>query len=368
MIPVNEPLLSDEAKANVLDCLNTGWISSAGKYITQFEQSFANYIGTTHAVTTTNGTTALHLALATLGVTEGDEVIIPDLTIISCVLAVLYTGAIPVVVDVNPQTGNMDPAKLEAKITKRTKVIMPVHLFGQPVEMDPILAIAKKYHLKVVEDAAEAHGALYQGKKVGGLGDIGCFSFYANKIVTTGEGGMIVLNDTNLFEKAQLLKNLAHSPKQRFLHEEIGYNFRMTNIQAAMGAGELQHIDEYIRKKRSMAKRYHELLQNIPQLVLPQESAGNVGVYWMYNILLSKNAKISKKQFREKLKDEGVDTRDYFYPIHSQPVCERLRLFKNEHCPVSEDLSDRGLYLPSGLAITDNQIISVADAVRRILQ
>jgi len=367
MIPVNEPVLSAEAKKNVIDCLDSGWISSSGSYIKKFEENFAKYIGVSYATTTTNGTTALHLALTSLGIGVGDEVIIPNLTIISCAVAVLYTGAIPVFVDVQAGSGGLDPLLLEASITKKTKAIMVVHLYGHPADMDSIMAIAKKHNLLVIEDAAEAHGALYKGKKVGSIGDVGCFSFYANKIITTGEGGMVVTNNKELYEKANLLKNLAHSPHQRFVHEEVGFNYRMTNMQAALGVGELEHIDEYIEKKCWIAAEYNKRLGNIPFLELPHEESWAKSVYWMYAVLLTNKSPISKDQFRSRLLELGCDTRDYFYPLHRQPVFRSLHMKFTDTFPVSVDLSARGLYLPSGLAITQSQIESVCASISTIL-
>lgn len=366
MIPVNEPVLSAEARSNVIDCLDTRWISSAGSYIHNFEESFANYIGSTHAITTSNGTTALQLALSILEIGPGDEVIVPDLTIISCAFAVMYLGATPVFVDVDPITGTLDPTQLESKITSKTKAIMVVHLYGHPADMDPILAIAKQHSIKVVEDAAEAHGAEYKGKRVGNLSDIGCFSFYANKLITTGEGGMIVTDDAELAAKAQLQKNLSHSAGKRFWHEEIGYNFRMTNLQAALGVGELGHIDEYVAKKRTMANTYQELLADIPFLILPTEASWAKSVYWMYAVTVSPNSPITKDELRKRLLELQVDTREYFYPLHNQPVVKKLTNQPDQNFPVSIDLSKRGFYLPSGLALTEEQQQTVSTVLHQI--
>lgn len=365
MIPVNEPLIAPNAVAYVTDCLKTGWISSAGTYIDRFETTFAQYLDVKHATTTTNGTTALHLAMATLNIGKGDEILIPDLTIASCGLAALYTGATPVFVDVDPTTGNINPELLEASITKRTKAIMVVHLYGHPADMDPIMAIAKKHKLYVIEDAAEAHGALYKGKKVGGIGDIGCFSFYGNKIVTTGEGGMIVTNNTTYYERAKLLKDLAHSPGRRFFHKEMGFNFRMTNMQAALGLAQLEQIDSYIHIKLRMKEQYSEQLKNISSLVLPSQEPWAKSVYWMYAVLVSNDSPFDRDTLRLKLKEQGVDTRDFFIPLHRQPVFSTTK--KNVAFPVSDDLSLRGFYLPSGLAITDAQISCVTQTLTRLL-
>jgi len=366
MIPVNEPLIAKNAKKYVTDCIKTGWISSGGKYIQTFEDNFAKFLDVNYATTTTSGTASLHLALAALDIGKGDEVILPDHTIISCALSVVYTGATPVLVDVDKRTGNMDPAEIEKKITKRTKAIMVVHLFGHPADIDPILSLAKKYKLTVIEDAAQAHGAEYKGKKVGSIGDIACFSFYGNKIITTGEGGMVVTNNKKLHEKVRLLKNLAHSIKRRFFHEEIGFNYRMTNMQAALGVAQLEEIEKYIRKKRSIAALYTKGLSSIPYLELPKEDPWTKNVYWMYAITLNSKSPISKDKLRQRLESLGVDTRDFFFPLHKQPAFRRLGLFKGEKYPVSVSLSNRGFYIPSGLALTKKQINTVIEAVKKV--
>lgn len=360
MIPVNEPVLSKNARTYINECLHSGWISSSGSFITRFEEDFARYLGVGFATTTTNGTAALHLAIAALNIGPGDEVIVPDLTIISCALAVVYTGATPVFVDVEAATGTIDPKKIEAKITKRTKAIMVVHLYGHPADMDPIMVIARKYRIPVIEDAAEAHGAQYKGKKCGSIGDVACFSFYANKIVTTGEGGMLVTNNKQLYEKAKLLKNLAHSPKRRFWHVSIGFNYRMTNLQAALGVAQLEKIDEYIRKKQWMAEEYNKRLGDIPSLELPRQMPWAKSVWWMYAV----RAK-DKKTVRQRLFEKGVDTRDFFYPLHRQPVLTR---YASGSYPVSDDLSRRGFYLPSGLAISKKQIQFVSKAFHELFR
>ena len=367
MIPVNEPLLSPRAKKYVLDCLDTGWISSAGTYIQRFEEAFARYLGCRFAVTTSSGTAALHLAIATLGFGPGDEVIIPDLTIISCALAVIYAGARPVLVDVDPVTFTLDPELIEKKITKRTKAIMVVHLYGHPADMDPILKLAKKYRLAVIEDAAEAHGARYKGRLVGSLGTIGTFSFYANKIVTTGEGGMVVADDATLARKARLLKDLAHSPGRRFWHEEIGFNYRLTNLSAAIGLAQLELVKTYLRKKRWMAGEYAKALRGIPYLSPPAEMSWAKSVFWMYALTLTPDAPVTRDNLRAKLKELGIDTRDFFYPLHLQPVLRKY-VQKTDRFPVSDSVSRRGFYLPSGLAITKTQIRTVAGALRTILK
>lgn len=367
MVSVNEPILSPKATEYVMDCLKSGWISSAGSYIGRFETAYARFLNVQHAVTTTNGTAALHLAVASLGIGAGDEVIMPDLTIISCPLAVMYTGATPVFVDVDPVTFTIDPALIETKITKRTRAIMVVHLYGHPCDMDPVMAIAKKHKLAVIEDAAEAHGAAYKGKRVGSIGTIGIFSFYANKIVTTGEGGMVVTNSNRLAKRANLLKNLAHSPKRRFWHEHIGFNYRMTNISAAIGLAQLESIDTYIGKKEWMAREYAKELRGVPYLVLPPQESWARNVYWMYALTLTRGAPVSKKEIRKRLQDRGIDTRDFFFPLHTQPI---LRQFvkKNDRFPISTAASANGFYVPSGLAITREEIHAVSRAIADILK
>lgn len=367
MIPVNAPVVSLESKQNVIDALETGWVSSVGKYVTQFEEQFAQYLDVKYATTVSNGTAALHLAMAALDLGPGDEIIIPDLTIVSCGLAALYVGATPVFVDVDPQTGNLDPESFERAITEKTKAVMVVHLYGHPAAMDPILEIARRHNLAIIEDAAEAHGATYKGKKAGSFGDVACFSFYGNKIITTGEGGMVVSNRQDVIEKARLLKDLAHVPGKRFYHEEIGFNYRMTNLQAAMGVGELSHIEEYVEKKREMARTYTQLLSDIPDLILPSEHEEVRCVYWMYSVVLKDTARVSREEVMTQLKNKGVDTRTYFYPLSSLPVfAGRSRAASLN--PVSQKLSQQGFYLPSGLALATDEMKAVSQALHEVFQ
>lgn len=367
-IPVNEPVLSQESKNNVKEALESGWISSAGKYVTQFEENFAKFLGVKHAVTVSNGTTALHLALLSLGIGPGDEVIVPAFTMASTWLAVIHAGAKPVFVDCEPDTFNIDPQLIESKISKKTKAVIPVHIYGHPAEMETILKIAKKHKLFVIEDAAEAHGAEYKGKKCGSMGDINCFSFYANKIITTGEGGMVVTNDDLLAKEARKLKDLYHSDAKRFIHEKVGYNYRLTNLQAALGCGELKHIDEYLAKKQHMAKLYTKLLSTIPGIRTPITRPLNKNVFWMYSVLIDdKKLLMTRDEFRFKLKERGIDTRDFFYSPTDQPILAPY-LSSTDDFPVTQFISQRGFYLPSGLAITDRQIKSVVNAIKEIVE
>lgn len=364
-IPVNEPVITDAAKRCVTDAMETGWVSSAGQYIERFEQSLAAYLGRKHAVTTTNGTAALHLALAALGVKKGDEVIIPDFTMVACIDAVLYCGATPVLCDVHPETFTINPKDIERKISSKTKAIMPVHIYGHPADMDPILALAKKRGIAVLEDAAEAHGAKYKGKLCGSLGHLAAFSFYGNKIITTGEGGMVVTDDDALATRLRILKDLAHSPTKRFWHEEMGFNYRMTNLQAALGLGQMESIDRFLERKRSMAARYREGLRGIAALQLPVTKPECENVFWMYAVLVKKGCALSKDTVREALVKQGIDTRDFFYPLHQMPIATGY-IGADESFPVSEDIAARGFYLPSGLAITDAQIDAVIAALQKI--
>lgn len=363
-IPVNEPKISQEAKDNVNIALDTGWISSAGAFVNKFEQDFAAYIGVKHAITVSNGTAALHVALLSLGITKGDEVIVPAFTMAATWLAVIYTGAKPVFIDCDPDTYNIDPKLIEGKISSRTKAIIPVHIYGHSADMDPIIDIAKKYRLAIIEDAAEAHGGEYNGNKCGSLGDINCFSFYGNKIITTGEGGMVVTNSDELAYKARKIKDLYHSDKKRFIHEKIGYNYRLTNLQAAVGCGELSHIDEYILKKQKMAELYNNGLSTVSGIKIPTTKSYAKNVFWMYSILVDeKEYGISKDELRFKLKENNIDTRDFFYSPTSQPILKNY-LSKSDVFPVTNDIESRGLYLPSGLAITDEQIHRVVNQIR----
>ncbi len=363
MIPVCEPLLTGKELEYVTDCLKTNWISSAGKYIAEFEKGFAVYCGSKQGITTTSGTTALHLALAALGLGKGDEVIIPTLTMAACAFSVIYTGAKPVLVDSEPETWNMDVAQIERKITLHTKAIMPVHIYGHPCDMDPIMDIARKHHLYVVEDAAEAHGATYKGKMAGGMGDVGCFSFYANKIITTGEGGMMVTNDEKVADRARRFKDQAFSRERRFLHTDIGFNYRMTNIQAAIGLAQLESIDRFVEMRRKNAQLYNKQLKGVSGITLPQEKKWAKNVYWMYCIVIEDEFGMSRDDLMAYLRQKGVDTRTFFIPMHVQPAFKNMGLFEGEHYPVSEQLARKGLYLPSGSGLTEEQINSVCEAV-----
>ncbi len=364
-VPVNEPVITAAAKKYVSDAMESGWVSSAGPYLTKFEKAFAEYVGVKHAIAVTSGTAALHIALLSLGIGTGDEVIVPDFTMIASVFAIIYTGATPVFVDVDRETYNIDIAQIEGKITKKTKAIMPVHIYGHSVDMDPLLAIAKKHKIPVIEDAAEAHGAFYKKKKCGSLGTINCFSFYGNKIITTGEGGMIVTDDDALAERARRLKDLAHMPERRFWHDEVGYNYRMTNIQAACGLGQLESIEKFLEHKRWMTAEYAKGLGKIKGLRLPITKDYAKNVYWMYSVLVEDDFPLSRDELRAALKEKGIDTRDFFPSSARQPIIQKL-YGTTERFPVSEHIAERGLYLPSGLALSPEQLSYVCDSIHAI--
>jgi len=364
---VNEPLISVEAKKNVKEALETGWLSSAGPFVKSFEEEFAKYTGVKHAVSVTSGTAALHLAVLSLGIGKGDEVIVPAFTMASPWFAVLYVGATPVFVDCELETYNIDPLKIEEKITPRTKAIMPVHIYGHMCDMDPIMKIAEGHNLFVIEDAAEAPGGEYNGKKSGSIGDAGCFSFYANKIITTGEGGMLTTNSDRVAQEARKYKTLYLGKGKRFVHAKIGYNYRMGNLQASVGLGELQNIEKYVKTKQWMADFYNKGLGDINGLKLPTTKGNVRNVYWMYGLVVDeKTLGISKEKIREKLDEKGVDTREFFYPPEDQPIF--VDLLKGETFPNAKHLSQNGFYIPSGLAMTQEQIKYVIKSIREVIE
>ena len=368
MILVNEPLIGEKEFEYVRECLRTGWISSGGKFIKQFEEKFAFYIGMKYGIAVNNGTNALILALRVLDLPAGSEVVMPTFTIISCVLACIYNNLKPVLVDCNPDTWNMDVGQIEEKITGKTKAIMVVHIYGHPVDMDLVAEIAEKHNLHIIEDAAEAIGAEYKGQKCGSFGDVSCFSFYANKTITTGEGGMVLTNDDELAEKLRRLRNLGFIPQRRFYHEELGYNFRMTNIQAAIGLAQLERIEEHINIKRKTGKLYTELLKNIYYLQLPVEKEWAKNIYWMYGVVLDEKRAINAEEFGRKLLEQGIQTRPFFLGMHEQPVFHRMGLFVDEHYPVTERIAKQGLYLPSGLTLKEEEIKEITKAIEKIFE
>ena len=356
-ISVAEPDLSGNEKKYVLDCVESTWISSLGKYIGQFEEKFASFCDVKYGVSTSNGTVALQLALVALGIGKGDEVIIPDLTFIATANACVYVGAKPIFVDAEKETWNIDANKIEEKINDKTKAIIAVHLYGHPCDMDKILEIAKKHKLKVIEDAAEAHGATYKGKKVGSMGDVGCFSFYGNKIITTGEGGMCTTNDKRLAERMTFLKDHGMDAKKRYWHPEIGFNFRMTNIQAAIGLAQLERADKIIATKRSNAKLYAELLKDVEGVTLQPQAEWAETVYWLHSILVKD--KTRRDGLMKELKENNIDSRPFFYPMHELPPYETANDF-----PIATELSGRGMNLPSSTKLSEEDIKRICTVIK----
>jgi perosamine synthetase len=370
VIPVSEPIIGEREIELVTDALRTGWVSSAGRYIDDFEEGWAAYCDRRHGVAVANGTVALQLAIASLDLEPGDEVILPTFTIMSCALAVIYAGAVPVLVDADPETWCMDVNEVEARITPRTRAIMPVHIYGHPVDMAPLSELGERHGLAIVEDAAEAHGAEYRTptadggawRRCGSFGELSTFSFYANKLVTTGEGGMVLTDDDVLAARLRLLRNLAFRPDRRFVHYELGFNFRITNIQAALGVAQVERIDQVVARKREIASRYEAGLRDLGVLQLPVERPWARSVYWMYGIVLREH-ELDAAAIGERLRVLGIETRPFFLGMHRQPALLRRGLVPSDDFPVADILAERGLYLPSGIGLTDEQIDVVIGAV-----
>lgn len=367
-IPVNEPLLNGNEKKYLCECIDTGWISSEGPFVKEFEQKMSASAGRKYGIAVSNGTAALEVAVQALGIGAGDEVIMPAFTIISCAMAVTKAGAVPVLIDSDMHTWNMKAEEIEAKITPRTKAIMIVHLYGLPVEADPILALAEKYGLKVIEDAAEMHGQTYKGKPCGSFGDISTFSFYPNKHITTGEGGMVVTDDEDLAQRCRMLRNLCFRKDVRYVHDEISDNYRFTNLQAAVGLAQLERLDEFVERKRTMGRYYTERLKDVEGLILPIEKTGYAdNIYWVYGIVLNPDIQTDNKTIQKLLADEGIGSRTFFWCMHEQPVYRKQGLFHGENYPNAEYLARKGFYIPSGLALTQEQMDQVVMGVKRVM-
>ncbi len=368
VIPVNEPLLNGNEKKYLCECIDTGWISSEGPFVKDFEKKFSGTINRKYGIAVSSGTAALEVAAQAIGICEGDEVIMPTFTIISCAIAVTKLGAIPVLVDSNIYTWNMNVDEIEAKITARTKAIIMVHLYGLPAEVDKILELAKKYNLKIIEDAAEMHGQTYYGKPCGSFGDISIFSFYPNKHITTGEGGMVVTDNEELAERCRLIRNLCFRKDVRYIHDEISDNYRFTNLQAAVGLAQLERLDEFVIKKRKMGKYYTKNLKNIDGLILPIERTEYAdNIYWVYGLVLQKDIQVDNKTVQKLLAEEGVASRTFFWCMHEQPVFQKNRLFQGETYSNAEYLARKGFYIPSGLAISRDQMDKVISGVQRVM-
>jgi perosamine synthetase len=366
-IPVNEPLLDGNEKKYLAECIDTGWISSEGPFVRRFEEEFAARLGRKHGIAVCNGTAALDAAVEALGIGPGDEVILPTFTIISCINQIVRSGATPVLIDADPLTWNMDVTQIEAKVTPRTKAIMVVHIYGLPVDLDPVLDICRRHGLKLIEDAAEAIGQTYRGRTCGSFGDISTVSFYPNKHVTTGEGGMILTDDDDLAENCRELRNLCFKPGKRFVHERLGWNLRMTNLQAALGLAQLERLDEFLERKRWIGQCYNKCLNDLTgvQRPLPRtEYAENL--YWVYGLVLDESHGDAESMMM-RLSREGIGTRPFFYPMHQQPVFRERGLFVMESYPVAERLCRQGFYVPSGLALIQKEIDRVITAISNLI-
>jgi perosamine synthetase len=374
MIPVNAPLLNGNEKRYLAECIDSGWISSEGPFVARFEQAFAGFLGRAHGVAVCNGTAALEAALYALGVGEGDEVIMPSFTIISCATAALRLGARPVLVDIDPETWCMDVAQVAAKLTPRTKVVMPVHIYGHPVDMDPLLELRAKHGFKILEDAAEVQGAEYLSRrggerwlKCGAIGDAAATSFYANKIITTGEGGMVLADDPAIAERARAYRNLCFRPEQRFYHTELGYNFRMTNLQAAVGLAQVERIAEFVGIKVRVAEYYRRELAGLKGVRFMTVRPWARSVYWMYSVELDESRQLDAVTAMERLRARGVATRPFFLGLHAQPVLRDRGLFAGEKYPHTARAARLGFYLPSGLNLDEATVVKVVAALRESL-
>jgi len=374
MIPVNEPLLNGNELKYLAECIETGWISSEGPFVRKLEDGMAAVGGQRHGIAVTNGSAALDLAVAALGIGPGDEVILPTFTIISCAAAVTRAGATPVVVDCDPPTWNMDPTQIEDRITPRTRAIMVVHIYGLPVHMDPVMDIAQRHGLKIIEDGAEQIGQVYRSTKsraprlIGSFGDIATFSFYPNKHVTTGEGGMVLTSDDALAERCRNLRNLCFGRRRRFVHEELGWNFRMSNLQAAVGVAQMERLPRTLEKKRQIGVWYNELLADVADLErLPASTDYAENIYWVYGVVLKNSVPLDAEEAMERMRTKGIGTRPFFWPMHEQPVFRKVGLFRGVSCPVAERIARRGFYVPSGIALTRDQAEKVAEALRQVL-
>lgn len=368
-IPVNEPLLDGNEKKYLNECIDTGWISSEGPFVKQLEEGLAAYIGRKYGVAVCNGSVALDLAVEALQLETGDEVIMPTFTIISCAASLVRKGIKPVLVDADPYTWNMDVTQVEDKITSKTKAIMVVHLYGLPVDMDVILDIAERYHLAVIEDGAEAHGLEYKGRKCGSFGDVSAMSFYPNKHITTGEGGIVLVDSEKLKERCESFRNLCHSKHRRFYHEDLGYNFRMSNIQAAVGVAQLEKIEEHLNIKRHMGASYQDKFKNIEGLQLPVEKTEYAeNLYWIFGLVINSDIQMDAQQIMKELGNRNIGCRPFFYPMHLQPVFRKMGLFEGESYPVAEHLGEKGFYVPSGLTVTEEQREYIAEQVKEVLR
>lgn len=372
-IPVNRPLLDGNEKKYINDCIDTGWISSSGSYIDQFEKGMAKYVGKKYGVAVSNGTTALEAAVLALNLEPGSEVIMPDFTIISCVQAIVKAGLIPVPVDCSLETWNMNTDLIESAITSKTKAIMVVHIYGLPTDMTKVFELAKKHHLKIIEDAAEAHGLTWNNKMCGGMGDVSIFSFFPNKHITSGEGGMIMTDDEAIYNRAKQVRNLFFDPERRYIHEEFGSNFRMTNMQAAIGLAQLEKIDRTLIKKREIGNKYYNAFKEFKNIILQtNKTAYADNIYWVFGIVMN-DGKHDADYMMKVLGEHGIETRHFFYPMHKQPAlikngCCKKEIIDDKKFPNANFICKNGFYIPSGVGITDEEQDYVIETVRKILK
>lgn len=366
-IPVNTPLLDGNELKYVSECISTGWISSEGAYVEKFENALSQYTNRKHGIAVSNGTAALDIAFSAIGLKRGDEVIMPSHTIISCILQIIRSGAIPVLVDSELETWNMDTTQIESKITKKTKAILAVHLYGLPCRIDKIVEIADKYNLFVIEDAAQMIGQTFNEKPCGSFGHISTTSFYPNKQITTGEGGMCLTNDDILAEKCRSFRNLCFKSEPRFVHDELGWNYRMTNIQAALGLAQVEKLNDHVLLKRKVGHRYTELLKDISSFNLPlMETDYAKNIYWVYGIFLNEKSKYNAKEAMQLLKEQGIATRPFYYPMHLQPVFQKEKFVEGQHFPNAEILYERAFYIPSGVGFLDKDVDLVSKILKKL--
>jgi len=364
-IPIMEPSLIGNEIEYVTECIKTNWISSQGAFVRKFETMFTEYCGYPYALAVSNGTVALHLALVSLHIGPGDEVIVPDLTFAASINAIIYTGATPVIVDIHPVTWTIDPVEIEKKITSRTKAIMPVHLYGHPCHMDEITLLAQKYKLYIVEDCAEALGSSYKGKKVGTFGEVSTFSFFGNKTITTGEGGMVLFRNKEIYERAKKLRDHGMSPTKRYWHDEVGFNYRMTNMQGAIGVAQMERIDIFVNSKQRIAGKYNESLSKIRGIKLPPQAEWAYNSYWLYTLIIDQPFVVSRDEMMKKLLLNGVETRPVFYPLHEMPPYKQ---FSSGNYPVSIYVSKNGMSLPSSVNLTDQMLATIINALETVFK
>ncbi len=369
MIPVNKPKFFGNEKKYLLNCINTSWISSEGPYVTKFEDKLSSYLNRKYGVAVTSGTAALEVAVKALNLNQGDEIIIPSFSIISCLQAVTNAKCVPIFVDCNYRTFNIDIDKIKNKITKKTKAIIIAHIYGLAVDIEKILKVCKEKKIKVIEDAAEVIGLTYKDKKCGSFGDISILSFYANKHINTGEGGMILTNNKILMERCKKLRNLNFQNKKRFIHNDIGFNYRMTNLQAAIGLAQLENINKIIKIKRKIGRIYNTLLKDVKNIYLPIDKYDfSQNIYWVYPIIIKDNSNYTSKIIMKKLASKGIQCRPFFYPLHKQPALKKINnLYKNQiKLKNSEKLYIKGFYIPSGLALKYNEQKKVSEEIKKI--